>query len=112
MPYLPVASIYRRYPAQTVGERHIGDRVDRLVQIVLGERAAHLFFVEFSKVLVWYDDTSVADGTIAEVEIHPFVHVVCCGVNGARRPPGRTENSKFWSTLSSLPSTYAKAEGY
>lgn len=85
MTSLIFTSIYRRYPAQTVGERHIRDRIDRLVQIVLGERAAHLFFVEFSKVLVWYDDTSVADGTIAEVEIHPFVHVVCCGVNGARR---------------------------
>lgn len=83
MTSLIFTSIYRRYPAQTVGERHIGDRVDRLVQIVLGERAAHLFFVEFSKVLVWYDDTSVA-----EVEIHPFVHVVCCGVNGARRASG------------------------
>lgn len=88
MTSLIFTSIYRRHPAQTVGERHISDRVDRLVQIVLGERAAHLFFVEFIKVLVWYDDTSVADGTIAEVEIHPFFHVVCCGVNGARRASG------------------------
>lgn len=81
-------SVYRRYPPQTVGKRHIRDRVSRLVQIVLGERGAHLSLVEFGEVLVWYDDTSVADGTIAEVEIHPFVHVVCCGVNGTRRASG------------------------
>lgn len=88
MPHLPVASVYRRHPPQTVGKRHVRYRVVRLVKIVLGERGARLSFVEFGKVLLWYDDTSVADGTIAEVEIHPFAHVVCCGVNGTRWASG------------------------